>query len=91
MTVELTRSSTFRLALVYVTLFSVSVLILFGFIYWSTAAYLANQTDVTIEAEIAGLAERYESDGLIGLSAQIRDAKTLACWLLYGQGAGEKA
>ena len=59
--------------LYYVALFSVSALILFAFIYWSTAAHLARQTTQTIDAEIAGLAERYETDGLIGLSTQIRD------------------
>ena len=62
------RSSTFRLALVYMVLFSVSVLIILAFIYWSTAAYMAQQTDTTIEAEIAGLADRYERDGLGGMS-----------------------
>jgi len=40
-------------------LFGASVLLLLGFIYWSTAAYLTQQTDQTIEAEIADLAERY--------------------------------
>ncbi len=48
-----------------------SVLILLGFIYWSTAAYMAQQADATIEAEIAGLAERYRSDGLTGLTSVI--------------------
>ena len=48
-----------------------SVLILLGFIYWSTAAYMAQQADATIEAEIAGLAERYRSDGLAGLTSVI--------------------
>lgn len=67
------RSSTFRLALYYVGLFTLSVLFLFGFIYWSTAANLARQTDATIDAEIKGLAERYQTDGLPGLSNQIRD------------------
>lgn len=65
------RSSTFRLALVYMALFGVSVLILLGFIYWSTAGYMSRQADATIEAEIAGLAERYRSDGLTGLTALI--------------------
>ena len=68
---KLLGSSTFRLALVYMALFAVSVLILLGFIYWSSAGYMARQADATIEAEIAGLAERYRSDGLTGLTAQI--------------------
>lgn len=65
---RLLRSSTFRLALVYMALFAASVLILLAFIYWSTAAYMARQVDATIETEIAGLAEQYRTRGLTGLS-----------------------
>jgi signal transduction histidine kinase len=68
---RLFRSFTFRLALIYITLFGVSVLILLGFIYWSTARYMVHQTDATIEAEIAGLAERYRIGGLAGLTSLI--------------------
>jgi signal transduction histidine kinase len=57
-------------------LFSASVLALLGFIYWSTAGYMSRQADETIEAEIKGLAERYETDGLGGLTAQIADRLT---------------
>jgi len=64
-------SSTFRLALVYMALFGTSVLILLGFIYWSTAGTMTRQVDETIEAEIKGLAEHYQNDGLTGLSAII--------------------
>jgi len=56
---------------VYAVLFGASVLLLFGFIYWSTAGFMRQQSDATIEAEIAGLAERYRSDGLNGLTALI--------------------
>ena len=48
---NLLRTSTFRLALIYLVLFSGSALLLLGFIYWSTVAYMANQTDETIHAE----------------------------------------
>ncbi len=64
---RLLRSFSFRLAFTYMALFGASVLVLLGFIYWSTAAYMARQTDATIEAEITGLAERYDMDGLAGL------------------------
>lgn len=70
---RLLASSTFRLALVYMALFVASVLALLLFIYWSTTASMRAQTDETVEAEIRGLAERYDSDGLPGLSAQIAD------------------
>ncbi len=57
-------------------LFSASVLTLLGFIYWSTAGYMSRQADETIKAEIKGLAERYETDGIGGLTAQIADRLT---------------
>jgi signal transduction histidine kinase len=69
----LLHSSTFRLALIYMALFGASVLLLLGFIYWSTAAYLTQQTDQTIEAEIADLAERYRMTGLAGLTTLISE------------------
>lgn len=54
-------------------LFAGSVLVLLGFIYWSTVEYMAQQTDATIEAEIVGLAEQYRERGLNGLVETIRD------------------
>ena len=68
---SLLASSSFRLALVYMLLFSVSVMLLLGFIYWSTAVYMVSQADDTIEAEVAGLAERYRLSGMRGLSDSI--------------------
>ena len=73
MTARAIGSSSFRLALIYMALFGVSVLILLGFIYWSTAGTMTRQVDETIEVEINGLAEHYRSDGLTGLSAIIAD------------------
>lgn len=63
-TAELLRSSSFRLSFIYMLLFAGSVLILLGFIYWSTVSYMSQQTDATIEAEITGLAEQYREGGL---------------------------
>ena len=67
------RSSTFRLALVYASLFGVSVMLLLAFIYWSTAGYMTRQTEAAIEAEIDTFAERYRSTGLPGLVRLIEE------------------
>ena len=67
------RSVTFRLALIYVLVFGASVTLLLGFIYWSTAGYMEQQTEATIEAEIRGLAERYRLTSLDGLVRSIDD------------------
>jgi signal transduction histidine kinase len=71
--VRVARGSIFRLALLYVLLLAGSVVILLGFIYWSTAGYMDRQTTETIEAEIRGLAEQYRRRGLIGLTALISE------------------
>jgi len=66
------RTTTFRLALGYLALFGGSVALLFGFLYWATAGYMARQMDETIVAEITGLAEQYRQTGIQGLAAVIR-------------------
>lgn len=70
---RLLRTSTFQLAVMYMVLFASSVFILMGFIYWATAGYMSSQTDETIEAEIIGLAEQYQRQGLNGLISVIRE------------------
>ena len=68
---KLLRSSPFRLAVAYASLFAGSALLLLSFVYWSTAGYMLRQADETIDAEIAGLAERYRTGGLVGLTRLI--------------------
>jgi signal transduction histidine kinase len=64
---NLWRTSAFRLTILYVALFSLSVLTLFAFIYWSTVRVIERQTVDTVEAEIRGLAEQYRHQSLSGL------------------------
>ena len=68
---RLPRSFTFRLALTYMSLFSLSVLLLMLFIYWFTAAYMVRESDALIKSEINGLADRYDLLGLDGLMSLI--------------------
>jgi signal transduction histidine kinase len=56
-----------------VVLFGASVSLLLGFIYWSTAGFMEQQTEATIEAEIRGLAERYQLTSLDGLVRSIHE------------------
>ncbi len=72
-TPKLFRSSSFRLAALYMLLFGASALLLLGFIYWSTAGYMARQADAAIQADIDLLAERYRTSGLPGLTALIAE------------------
>lgn len=66
------RTTTFRLALIYIVLFGASALALLLFIYWSTVGFMARQTDETIRTEIEGLVEQHAQRGLSGLMQVIR-------------------
>jgi signal transduction histidine kinase len=70
---RLLRTPTFRLAAIYLALFSASALALLAFVYFSTAGVMERQLDATIEAEVAGLADQYEARGLAGLVRVIRE------------------
>ena len=61
---RLVRTTTFRLALIYLVLFMASVGVVLGYVYWRTAILLDTQTDETIEAEVQGLAELYRAGRL---------------------------
>jgi signal transduction histidine kinase len=70
---RLLRTSTFRIAFVYVALLGATLVALTGFVYWSMAGLVERQTVETIEAEIRGLAEQYTTQGLprlVGVIAQ---------------------
>jgi signal transduction histidine kinase len=64
---RLLRTSTFRLAALYLVLFAASVLALLVFIYFSMAGFIEQQTEATIRAEMRGLREQYDQRGLTGL------------------------
>jgi len=61
---RLFRTSGFQIAILYLLLLSVTLLVLVGFVYWSTAKLIDRQMSDTIEAEIRGLAEQYRDEGL---------------------------
>ncbi len=58
------RTTGFRLAALYASLFGLSVLVLFGVIYWITSSALRQQLAASIEAEVAALVENYNRGGL---------------------------
>lgn len=65
---SLFRSLAFRVVVVYVALFALSTGALVAFTYWNTERALDAETDQVIEAEITGLAEQYQRQGLAGLT-----------------------
>ena len=67
MPTRLLRATGFRIALLYLLLLLATLLVLVGFMYWSTADLIEDQAKDTVEAEIRGLAEQYRDRGLPGL------------------------
>jgi signal transduction histidine kinase len=65
------RSSTYRLALIYIGIFGAVVFALFGYVYWSTASYVRSRSDHAIAAERLVLQKAYDRAGRSGLIATI--------------------
>jgi len=61
---RLFRTSAFRIALIYATLFSALSAATLGFIYWSTRDQIMSQIDVRLRLETKYLASIYESGAL---------------------------
>ena len=71
--ISLFKSTAFRITLIYVLFFSLSVSIILGFIYWSTIVYKTKQTDEDINAEIRALSDTYKSQGYFGLTRMLSE------------------
>jgi len=65
------RSSTFKRALIWIGIFGTVVLVLFGYVYWSTSSYVLSRSDQVIATEHAVLRKAYEAAGRSGLVAAI--------------------
>ena len=64
---KLLKTSTFRLAALYLLMFALSVGALLGYVYLNTSVLLERQTDDTIRAEVQALADQYQLRGLNGI------------------------
>ncbi|CAO3373962.1 sensor histidine kinase [Azospirillum argentinense] len=70
---RLLRTTPFRLALLYLGLFVISVGVILGVVYRSTAGFLEEEIGATIALEVAGLQDQYRSAGLRGLVDSVRE------------------
>jgi signal transduction histidine kinase len=61
------RTSTFRLAAIYLLVFLLSVGALLGYVFWSTVGLLERQTEDTIRSEVQALGDQYRLRGLNGV------------------------
>ena len=64
---KILKTSTFRLAAIYLLVFAVSVGAILTYVFWNTAGLLERQTDATIRAEVQALADQYRILGLRGI------------------------
>jgi len=72
-TARLLKTTTVRLALLYMALFCASSIVLLAFVYWTTVRVIDRGTNAIIEAEIRGLAEQYRTRGLPRLITVIQE------------------
>ena len=70
---KLFRTTTFRLSLTYLALFSAAAIVAIVYIYWNTTVLLSRQLNQTIDAELKGLAEQYRAGGLDQLVRTVAD------------------
>jgi signal transduction histidine kinase len=70
---NLFRATSFRLALSYLGIFTVSAIALLGLVSWSTTLFIEWQVQETVDAEAGGLSEKYRERGIEGLLALIRE------------------
>lgn len=71
-TARVFRTSTFRIAVVYLALLALTLGALLGFVWWTAAGLVDRQLSSTVEADIRGLAEQYREEGLPRLVEVIR-------------------
>ena len=61
---KLFRTTTFKLTLVYLTVFALFAAFLLGYFAWNTRRLFTDQITATVDAEIGGLADQYRLGGL---------------------------
>lgn len=69
---KLLKTSSFKLAAVFLLVFALSVGGLLGYVYLNTSVLLESQTDDTIRAEVQALADQYQLRGLAGIIDTVR-------------------
>jgi signal transduction histidine kinase len=70
---DIPRTTSFRLALLFLALFGTASLILFGFLYWQTAGYLASGIDDWVAREMAARVAAEEAELNRRIAAHVVD------------------
>lgn len=75
---ELWRSTSLRLALLFAALFVLANLLLAGLIWWNTTGYLDRETDAVIAADTRAIGDRLRDFGLAGAVQMIEQRSAAA-------------
>ncbi len=70
---KLVRTTTFKLTLVYLTVFAVFAVFLLGYFAWSTQRLITQQITDTVNSEMTTLTERYSDGGIRQLVISVED------------------
>jgi signal transduction histidine kinase len=68
---KLLRTTAFKLALAYLTVFAALSTVVLAYVSWHANALIAGQLNATVSAEITGLAEQYRQGGIRRLVAVV--------------------
>jgi len=80
---KLIKTSTFRLAALYLSVFALSVGLILAYVYWNTVVLLERQSDETIRAEVSSLGEQYTQGGVGQLVDTIKSRSEHASGNIY--------
>jgi signal transduction histidine kinase len=69
---KLLKTSTFRLAALYLAVFALSVGAILAYVYWNTAVLIERQIEGAVRSELGVLSEQFSQDGMEGLIEAIR-------------------
>jgi signal transduction histidine kinase len=69
---QLLKTSTFRLVLVYLAVFALSVGAVLAYVYWNTALLMERQLEAAVRAEFQALVEEFRESGMESLVQAVR-------------------
>jgi signal transduction histidine kinase len=82
---DFTRTTTFRWTLVVAGAFGLCTLLLFGFVYWQTAAYMMSESDILLSEELQVFAANTPEQRLAEIDDRLRkDPRRVKIAALFG-------
>ncbi|MGQ4272485.1 ATP-binding protein [Terrihabitans sp. B22-R8] len=70
---KLLRTTAFKMALGLLGVFALTAVLSLGYVLWQSSRIVQAQIDEAVRAEVAGLAQRYASGGMLGLVREVEN------------------